>query len=805
MYDLGEQFKMDYEKAMANPSSIIKDTNSKYRFTLITDSLIRIEYSENGIFLDKPTELVWYRNYEKPNFQIKEDSKYLEIETKMYKLYYTKGKDIRGSKINPSANLRIELKGTDRVWYYGHPEVRNYGSPSELLESSKKSFKTKKGLYSGDGFVSIDDSLDNVISENGILEERENKEIDIYVFMYGKDFSECLRSYFMITGYPALIPRYALGNWWSRNVTYDDAKLKKLVDEFGEKKIPISVLLLNSDWHIKNFNNKVVNGGYTWNNEYFKNPSAMIKYLHANGVRVGLNLDPKDGIYPFETNYEKITQYLKADEDGVIPFNAFDPRFMDVYLKLLIHPLENIDVDFYWLDSKFGDTDELWALNHYQFYDMSRNYKVRPMLLTTNAKIAEHRYPTLYSGKTTVGWDTLKAIPWFNASAANIGVSFWAHDIGGFHNGIEDNELYTRFVQLGVFSPILKFGSEKGKYYKREPWKWGIKTYSIVKDYLTLRHRLIPYLYTESYKYHKYGTPIVQPIYYKNPEMYDDTLYRNEYFFGSEFFVSPIVSKKDLVMNRVIHRFYLPDGVWYDFMTGKKFPGGRGYVSFFKDDDYPVFVKSGAIIAMGENDNPNDTTPPKNMEIQIFPGTNNTYELYEDDGISDLYRKDFYLLTSIDYNYLPNNYTVIIRALDGKSNIVPPTRNYKIRFRNTKKAENVTVYFNDTPLDKFTSYKDGTDFIVEVKDISTIGQLTINCKGKDIEIDAVRIINDDISSIISDLQIETKMKEMIDEVLFNELLTLKKKRIEIRKLRKKGLDPKFIKLFLKLLEYVGQI
>ena len=464
-----------------------------------------------------------------------------------------------------------------------------------------------------------------------------------------------------------------------------------------------------------------------------------------------------------------------------------------------------MNVDFYWIDSKFKDLDELWALNHYQFYDQSRNYKIRPMLLTNNAKIAEHRYPTLYSGITTVGWDTLKAIPWFTASAANIGVSFWSHDIGGFHNGVEDNELYTRFVQLGVFSPILKFGSEDGKYYKREPWRWGIKTYSIVKDYLTLRHRLIPYLYTESYKYHKYGTPIVQPIYYKNPELYDDVLYRNEYFFGSEFFISPIVSKKDYVMNRVIHRFYLPEGMWYDFVTGKKFPGGRSYVSFFKDDDYPVFVKSGAIIAMGENDNINDTTPPKNMEIQIFPGTNNTYELYEDDGISDLYRKDFYLLTSIDYNYLPNNYTVIIRALDGKSNIVPETRNYKIRFRNTKKADDVIVYFNDTPVDEFTSYKDGADFIVEVKNISTIGQLTINCKGNDIEIDAVRIINEDISSIISDLQIETKMKEMIDKVLFDELLTLKKKRIEIRKLRKKGLEPKFIKLFLKLLEYVGQV
>ena len=805
MYDLGEQFKLDYTKAMPNPSSIIKEDNGKYRFTVITESLIRIEYAENGEFEDKPTQLVWYRNHPKPNYQIKEDKKYLELETKFFKLYYTKGKDIRGTKVNPSMNLKIELKGTDKVWYYGHPEVRNYGSPAELLEASKKSYKTKKGLYSGDGFVSIDDSKNKILSENGILLERETKGIDLYVFMYGKDFSECLRSYFMITGYPALIPRYALGNWWSRNVSYDDKKLKKLVDDFNEKEIPISLLLLNSAWHIKELNEKKVNGGFTWNNEYFKNPPAMIKYLHSNGIRVGLNINPKEGIYPFENSYSKVTEYLETGENGIVPFNVFDPKFMDVYLKLLIHPLENMDIDFYWIDSKFDTQDELWALNHYQFYDMSRNYKIRPMLLTSNAKIAEHRYPTLYSGPTTVGWDTLKAIPWFTASAANIGVSFWSHDIGGFHNGIEDNELYTRFVQLGVFSPILKFGSEDGKYYKREPWRWGIKTYSITKQYLTLRHRLIPYLYTESYKYHKYGTPIVQPIYYKNPEMYDDTLYGNEYFFGSEFFISPIISRKDYVMNRVIHKFFLPEGMWYDFVTGKKFPGGREYVSFFKDDDYPVFVKSGAIIPMGDNDNINDTTPPKNMEIQIFPGTNNTYELYEDDGISDLYRKDFYLLTSIDYNYLPNNYTVIIRALDGKSNIVPDKRNYKIRFRNTKIADDVIVYFNDTPVDEFKSYKDGPDFIVEINDISTIGQLTVNCKGKDIEIDAVRLINEDISSIISDLQIETKMKEMIDKVLFDESLTLKKKRIEIRKLRRKGLKPEFIKVFLKLLEYVGQV
>ena len=93
-----------------------------------------------------------------------------------------------------------------------------------------------------------------------------------------------------------------------------------------------------------------------------------------------------------------------------------------------------------------------------------------------------------------------------------------------------------------------------------------------------------------------------------------------------------------------------------------------------------------------ENENLNDTTPPKNLEIQIFPGRSNTYVLYEDDGTSNLYQKGFFLKTSIDYNYMPNNYTVIIRAIEGKSGIVPEKRNYRITFRNTKKANDVIVY-----------------------------------------------------------------------------------------------------------------
>lgn len=256
-------------------------------------------------------------------------------------------------------------------------------------------------------------------------------------------------------------------------------------------------------------------------------------------------------------------------------------------------------------------------------------------------------------------------------------------------------------------------------------------------------------------------------------------------------------------MNRAVHKFYLPKGTWYDFVTGKKFPGEKVYTNFFRDEDYPVFAKSGSIIPLAIPKSINDITPPEDMEINIFPGESSSYTLFEDDGESDLYRKDYYLLTQIDYTYVPSNYSVIVRAVKGKSGIIPAKRNYKFVFRNTKRTEEVTAHSNLTSL-SLKTYVDGPDFIVEVKDVPTVGQLTVTCKGKDIEIDAVRIINEDISRIISDLQITTEMKEKIDNILFGEL-PIKKKRIEIRKLGRIGLDKKFIKMFLRLLEYVGEV
>lgn len=798
MYKIGEQFKLNIN-SKAKDENIIK--GQKFRITILSELLIRFEYNENGIFEDRATEMVINRNLDKVNFEKVTMDNTIYISTRYFKLVYKLESPFTSNKMFSNSMLKVDILGTNKTWFFGMPEIRNYGSPTTELVSENG--KLKKSLYSLDGFTTIDDSKSNVYDDEGVLIPREQQEIDLYLFAYGKDFSSCLVDYYKLTGFPNLIPRYALGNWWYRNYGYNDTELRKLINKFYDNEIPLSIVVLNKDWHLNP--NKDINSGFTADKTKFENFKSTIDYLHSMGIRMGLSINPFNGFYPIEENYEELKKYLPEDKNGKIPFDVLNPRFLDVYLKLIIHKLDSYGVDFYWLD--YFDKKNLKVLNtlkHYQFYDMMRDYRRRPLLLAPNTLVASHRYPVLYSGKTKVSWNTLKAIAFHNINSTNVGISWWSHDIGGYYEGIEDNELYIRYVQLGTFSPILKFGADSSKYYKREPWRWGIKAYQITKDYLQLRHKLIPYLYSEAYSNSKFGIPLITPLYYSTPNMYDDPLYKTEYYFGSQLFISPITTSKDYIMNRVIHKFFIPHGIWYDFVTGKKFVGNKKYVSFFKDNDYPVFARQGAIIPLGTNKNINDTNPPTDMEIHIFPGKSNTYKLYEDDGVSNLYKKDYYLMTMIDYNYMPNNYTLIIRALEGKSGIIPEFRNYKIRFRNTKKADDVIVYLDKDKIN-YNSYTENDDFIVVIKNVVTIGkQLTINCKGKDIEADPIRIMNDDIEDIVSDLPIETIKKDKIDEILFGNL-TIKKKRIAIRKLSHIGIDRKFIQLFLKLLEYVEQI
>lgn len=807
MYPLGKQFEVDYSRAKCDPKAMVVGEN--YRISIISERVVRLEYSTTGQFNDRPTQLIKKRNLGLPDFSVRQDANIVEVTTKYFSLNYIKGQPFVGNKVDPMRNLKITLLSRDKDrskdWYYGHPEARNLlgnlvGVDFEIPK------QLEKGLYSLDGFVSLDDSLGKIIAEDGTLLEPIAGHIDIYVFMYDRDFKQALFDYFKMTGAPALIPRYALGNWWSRNITYNDDSIHELIRSFERKKIPLAVMVFDHDWHLRNIGGyKDLKVGYTFNSELISNPKEMIDEFHKRGIKVGLCVNPTEGIYPHEAFYKQASEFLGVADSSIIKFDPLNPKLLDVLFKIFLHPLEALGIDFFWNDSMCGkDVTRMWALNHYMFLDSGRTVDKRALLLSRGSVYAPHRYPILYGGSSEVSWKALRGLPFKYLNASNIGVSWCSHDVGGNHGGIEDGELYVRYLQLSTFAPILRFHAARGKYYKKEPWVWDAQTEAIATSYLRLRHRLIPYIYTEAYNYTKTGTPLMQPFYYNYLNLcYDDELYRNQYYFGSQLLVCPIVDQMDMTMKRTVHRFYIPDGTWYDFMTGKKFPGDKKYVSFFKEDDYPVFAHAGSIIPLSNRSNFNNTGLPTDLEIQIFPGVSNTYTLYEDDGETSLYREGYFLKTSIDYNYLRNNYTVIIRSIDGKSGIAPEKRNYRMVFRNTKEADKVTVYYNADKLES-DSYVDRNDFVVEIKDVPTIGQLTINCKGKDIEIDAARIINDDVDSILMDLKIDTYQKEKIADIMFGDL-PLNKKRIEIRKLKKGGLSKEYISLFLRLLDYLAEV
>ena len=184
MYPLGKQFEVDYTRAKSDDKTFVKGSN--FRITVITEGIVRLEYSPSGAFVDRPTELIVRRNLGYPEFQLKQDTQYVDIVTKYFHLTYVKRQPFTGTKIDPMKNLKITLVSRDRDrnkdWYYGHPEARNMmGNMIGVDVSTDK--KLCKGLYSLDGFASIDDSKNKVIMEDGTLADPPADHIDVYVFM----------------------------------------------------------------------------------------------------------------------------------------------------------------------------------------------------------------------------------------------------------------------------------------------------------------------------------------------------------------------------------------------------------------------------------------------------------------------------------------------------------------------------------------------------------------------------------------------------------------------------------------------
>jgi len=506
-----------------NKSSIIK--GDRYRITVLDDGLVRLEYDARGVFEDRPTQTVVNRNFPPVDFSCRDSGDCLEIDTARFHLSYDK-------KPFSSSGLSIKVKGNlsnyRQEYRYGM-KIDDLSGTCRTLDEVNGACSLEHGVVSRSGFSLIDDSRTMVLTGDGFVQPRTDGTLDLYFFAYGHEYKTALKAFYHLCGKTPMLPRYALGNWWSRYYRYSQQSYLALMDAFAGQHIPFSVAVIDMDWHLTDGDIDPSYGsgwtGYTWNRSLFPEPEKFLAELHRRGMKVTLNDHPADGIRAFEEHYADAAKAMGIDpatKEGV-RFDMADPRFISVRRKYILEPLEMQGVDFWWIDWQQGNNtripglDPLWMLNHYTFLSGKAN-GTRPLIFSRYAGPGSHRYPAGFSGDTYITWESLDFQPYFTATASNIGYGWWSHDIGGHMHGKKDDDMACRWLQFGVFSPINRLHSSNCEFSGKEPWRYRKDIAGIMTRFLQLRHSMIPYLYTMNHRAYKDDEPLVQPVYYSYPE-----------------------------------------------------------------------------------------------------------------------------------------------------------------------------------------------------------------------------------------------------------------------------------------------
>ena len=701
-------------------------TRGRVRFSLITDRLLRVEIDKKGEFTDEPTQSVICRNFAKPEFKIVEDGNtIIIITTKTIFKYDLKKEAMIGISLRGGKNLTEfrsgNLKGTYRT-----------------LDMTTGPIDLGDGIMSRNGVTVYDDTKSLILKEDGTIGERKKTIKDEYYFAYNHDYRGCLKDFFSLAGQVPLVPRYSLGNWWSRYKAYTQQEYMDLMNKFVEKDIPITVATIDMDWHWVDVKQRfgksggkptlnphapdfILQGdgwtGYSWNTELFPDYKGFLKWLQDRNFKVTVNLHPAQGVRFFEDMYEDFAKRMGVDPATreKIPFDITDPDYVDAYFNILHKPYEDDGVNFWWIDwqqgknTKVKNLDPLWALNHYHTLANDKGSN-RPLILSRFAEVGSHRYPLGFSGDTKICWEALDFQPYFTSTATNVGYTWWSHDIGGHMGGSKDDELYTRWIQYGLYSPIMRLHSTSNEFMGKEPWKHSFEAETIAVDVLRQRHAMIPYLYSMNYRTHKHSLALVEPMYYPYPE--NDEAYEvpNQYFFGSELMVAPITKKRNPNTNLAEVEVWLPKGRWTDIYTGAIYEGDKKVKMYRGLESIPVFAKEGAIIPLSTDDRNNDSSNPKDMTIRIYRGTN-TFDLYEDDGESNEFKNGNYAITKFRVREAVRDMIFEIKPAEGNCSTLPLRRNYTLIFEDIVSADEITVTSKGKAIKCDIAYKGGKTII----------------------------------------------------------------------------------------------
>lgn len=709
---------------VAHPDAVI--TFATMRITVLTERLLRLEYAADGQFEDRASQVVWYRQQPVPTYRTNQDGDQFELETGALVLKLDVGSEFSAE------TLTITVKATGTEWHFGDRPTGNLLGTTRTLDQVSGATRLEDGLISRDGWAVIDDSTTLLFNDDGWLELRKNNDaLDYYFIGYGFDYQACLNDYFKIAGRVPPIPRYILGNWWSRYWAYTAQELLDLMDDFRDHDVPLSVCIVDMDWHLTAV--APYNGwtGYTWNRDLFPDPPAFLAALHESGLRTALNLHPALGVRPYEAMYSQMAERLGLDPASgeTIAFDLADPQFARAYFELLHHPQEAHGVDFWWIDWQQGELsglpglDPLWWLNHLHYYDLARDGATRPFIFSRWGGLGNHRYPIGFSGDTWVNWESLAFQPYFTATAANVGYGWWSHDIGGHMFGVEDPELYARWVQFGVFSPILRLHSTNNPFHERRPWGFDAETLRVTRHALQLRHQLIPYLYTLAWHYHHSGVAPLRPMYHDYPTTEQAYHCPWQYTFGEQIIAAPFIepAAPDTRLTRQV--VWLPAGDWYHFESGEYYNGGRWHAVYGKLGDMPVFARAGAILPLNAATGWGSVDNPDAFEIRVYAGADSQFTLVEDDGV---HVADTICTTQMVQNWQGNELTFTIGAATGDTSQIPAQRDYIIRFFGVSEAD-VHVTVDGMPLAVGSEYDPVCEQLtVAVYEVSVSAEVVIH-------------------------------------------------------------------------------
>jgi len=675
-------------RPQADPRAVIRGEG--YRITILTDRLVRLEYARDGQFRDSATQTVLNREFPLPAFTVSETEKGLVAETGYLRLRYDR------KPFSPTG-LSVELKGAYAVyasiWHYGDPPA-TFGGTARTLDEADGAIPMGDGLLSWRGYAVLDDSASMAMDETGRLLPAGYGGTDLYLFAYGHDYQAAIRDYLRLSGGVPAVPRFALGNWWSRFYPYTQQEYRELMERFAKEGIPLSVAVLDMNWHVTGIDPKYGPGwtGYTWDRDKFPEPEKLLAWLHGQGLMVSLNDHPADGIRPCEERYPQMAEAMGEDPAAgkSFPFDAADEKMIRAMEDTVLSALEEEGVDFWWLDwQQQGGTsdpgmDPLFVLNHTRYLHALENG--RPALILSRfGGPGSHRYPVGFSGDTCITWASLDFQPVFTATAANIAYGWWSHDIGGHMHGALDPELTVRWVQFGAFSPVMRLHSSNNPFMNKEPWMFPAEKAEILKAFLRLRHRMIPWLYTQNVKCSEEGKMLLRPLYYDHPE--DMSLCfrnKNQYLFGDCLAVCPITRPMDKETQMGETEVYLPGGTWTDLFTGLRYQGGRRLDMYRPLDTIPVLAKAGGILPMDGAEIPaNGAGLPEHILLRLFPGEDGEAELIEDNGLLPQdpgYRR----ATTRIRMKREDGLTVEILPPEGDGTLLPPGRHYTVELNGVR-------------------------------------------------------------------------------------------------------------------------